>query len=438
MKLSLACVTVGMLCTGVMSQEVPFSGLARDPGVQTASRGAGAALPGLSASDLAVFDVGKAAFEAFTGVGDGLGPRFNYDTCVGCHSHPTTGGTSPPVNPQFGEGTAFGAENLTPLFITQNGPVREARVKRTRDGTPDGSVHPLFVLNGRNDGTGDASGCDLEQDDFLAHLARNNLSFRIPTPLFGIGLIEAIPERVISTNLQEHTAQKILLGIGGRPNLPPHPGTMGRFGWKAQTTSVLLQAAESYATEMGISNALFPVERDESPQCQFAPVPNDAAQNIHKFTAFMRFLAPPPLSHETPGGAASLANGRQLFATVGCALCHTPTLPTGDAPVPALRHQPVHLYSDLALHAMGAGLADDIAQGEAGGDEFRTAPLWGLGQRLFLLHDGRTTDLLVAIKAHKSVGTWHFGPSEANGVLHRFARLTQREKQDLLNFLRSL
>ena len=104
----------------------------------------------------------------------------------------------------------------------------------------------------------------------------------------------------------------------------------------------------------------------------------------------------------------------------------------------ALRHQPVNLYSDLLLHGMGPGLADDIPQVQAGPDEFRTAPLWGLGQRLFFLHDGRTSDLLEAIQAHASPGNGRFRASEANGVVATYNRLTEKQKQDMLNFLRSL
>jgi CxxC motif-containing protein (DUF1111 family) len=121
-----------------------------------------------------------------------------------------------------------------------------------------------------------------------------------------------------------------------------------------------------------------------------------------------------------------------VFGTVGCALCHTPTLRTGNAAVAALRNQDVNLYSDLLVHDMGVGLADGVTQGQAGPREFRTAPLWGLGQRLFFLHDGRASDLRAALMAHQSSG------SQANGVLSRFQRLSDRDQQDLLNFLRSL
>jgi len=130
--------------------------------------------------------------------------------------------------------------------------------------------------------------------------------------------------------------------------------------------------------------------------------------------------------------------GRAVFDSIGCALCHTPALMTGDTTVTALSNQRADLFSDLALHAMGPGLADDVRQGAAAGDEFRSAPLWGLGQRLFFLHDGRTTDLVEAIRAHQSRANRKFGDSEANAVIDRFEMLDAREAQNLLNFLRSL
>jgi len=111
---------------------------------------------------------------------------------------------------------------------------------------------------------------------------------------------------------------------------------------------------------------------------------------------------------------------------------------TGNSTVAALRNQPVNLYSDLLIHDMGAQLADGISQGQAGPREFRTPPLWGLGQRIYFLHDGRTSDLKQAILAHQSPNSTGGGPSEANVVVDNFNRLAERQKQDLLNFLRSL
>jgi CxxC motif-containing protein (DUF1111 family) len=163
-----------------------------------------------------------------------------------------------------------------------------------------------------------------------------------------------------------------------------------------------------------------------------AATPVEAMSSIEKFSMFMRFLAPPTPSAEAPGDAASIGRGKTLFASVGCALCHTPSFKTGKSAIAALRDQTVALYSDLLIHDMGVGLADGVSQGEAGPREFRTAPLWGLGQRIFFLHDGRTSDLVAAIRAHASQ------KSEASGTVANYLGLSEAQKQDLLNFLRSL
>ena len=317
--------------------------------------------------------------------------------------------------------------------------MREARFVRNPDGTRDGGVHALFTIAGR----ADAPGCALAQPDFDAQLALGNVIFRIPTPLFGAGLIEQIPDKVIRANQASNAILKGALGISGRTNHNGNDGTVARFGWKAQNKSLLLFSAEAYNVEMGISNELFQTERNETASCQFTGVPNNttsvdatppllALSAIEKFAFYQRFLAAPTPSPDTPGGATSIATGKSLFVHVGCALCHTPALHTGRASVAALQHQQVHLFSDLLLHDMGAGLADGISQGQAGPREFRTAPLWGLGKRIYFLHDGRTSDLAVAIQAHRSVG------SEANAVVRDYNVLLERQKQDLFNFLRSL
>jgi CxxC motif-containing protein (DUF1111 family) len=432
--------------------------IARDPGVRGGAAGAGGMLPALSAGQVAAFNAGLDDFQELDTIGSGLGPRFNLDSCAGCHAQPATGGSSPAVNPQISVATAFGARNVVPSFVTLGGPVREARFKYKADGTRDGGVHALFVISGRQDGTGDATGCPIQQDDFAGNLARNNVIFRVPTPTFGGGLIEAIPDAAIVANQQAGALQKAAIGIGGRPHwiLPTgdpnrngNDGTIARFGWKAQNKSLLLFAGEAYNVEQGISNELFPTERDETGACQYLAAPNDVTNvdgagapevlsGIQKFAFFMRLLAAPQPSPDTPGGAASIGRGRALFAAVGCALCHTPTLTTGASPIAALDRQPANLYSDLLLHHVGATLADDVVQGSAGPDEFRTAPLWGLGQRIFFLHDGRTTDLLEAIRAHRSAATLRYRASEANLVVDRFRALSESQKQDVLNFLRAL
>jgi len=420
-----------------------------DPGVRPGAAGAGNPLPGLTANELVFFDAGRDDFAEAEGVGDGLGPRFNLDSCGGCHIQPDIGGTSPSVNPQVAVATAFGAQNTVPSFITLNGPIREARFKSLPGGSPDGGVHGLFVIRGRSDPTGSAAGCNIVQENFAAQQAINNVIFRTPTPVFGLGLIEEISDQTILTNVAANGSAKTALGISGRVNRNGNDGRITRFGWKAQNPSGLVFSGEAYNVEMGITNEGFQVERDETLACQFATLPNDVTNvdgatgidtvsAIEKFSFFMRFLAPPTPSTTVPGGANSITEGRNFFVNIGCAHCHTPTLQTGNSTVVALRNQPVNLFSDLALHNMGPGLADDVSQGVARGDEFRSAPLWGLGKRIFFLHDGRTSNLTTAIQAHASNGNAFYPASEANAVVNAFNGLTPLQKQNLLNFLRSL
>ena len=446
----------------LLRDEIPSpddsSSAARDPGVRGGAAGAGAPIAGLTQTELAFFNAGKDDFEEEEGIDDGLGPTMNLGSCAGCHLQPAVGGTSPAVNPQVAFATANGAANTVPSFITPKGPVREARFVRNADGTPDGGVHDLFTIAGRSD----APGCVLAQPDFEKQLARRNVIFRIPTPVFGAGLIEQIPDKAILANQGYDAPRKKELKIHGRPNIVlaghaisgqtnnnGNDGTVARFGWKAQNKSLLLFSGEAYNVEMGITNELFQTERDETPACQFAELPNDVTKTdgktlvegigaIEKFAFFARFLAAPAPSPDTPGGADSIAKGRKLFIDTGCALCHTPALNTGNAAVAALRNQPVNLFSDLLVHDMGPGLADGVTQGQAGPREFRTAPLWGLGQRLFFLHDGRTSDLREAIRAHRSGSFFTFNASEANAVIRNFNKLQDDQKQDVLNFLRSL
>jgi CxxC motif-containing protein (DUF1111 family) len=279
--------------------------------------------------------------------------------------------------------------------------------------------------------------------------------------VFGACLIEAIPDSAILANMKANLSVKRALGISGHPNAilsgnanrSANDGTITRFGWKAQNKSLLMFSGEAYNVEMGVTNQLFPQERDETPGCLFNATPEDTVNftpasttisnpntavlsDIEAFADFMRMLAPPTPAPDTP----STVNGRAVFVKIGCAHCHTPSLTTGakiasgssTVPSAALSNQTANLFSDLLVHHMGKGLADGITQGGAGPDEFRTAPLWGVGQRVFFLHDGRTTNLVDAIKAHRSRG------SEANRVIQHFNRLSTQEQQDIINFLRSL
>src|SRR6476660_8704212 len=435
----------------VQSQIAKFT--ASDPGVRPGSNGTGGMLPGLTSIEQQAFAIGRVVFQEVGSVQGtlpdtekGLGPRFNLDSCAGCHAQPNIGGSSPVLNPQIAVAKKAGATNEIPSFITADGPIREARFKLNPDGSPDGGVHALFTISGRSD----APGCFLHQPDFRTAVATQNVAFRIPTPTFGLGLIEAIHDDTILANLQANAATKQSMGIRGKPNMTGRPnlsgndGTMTRFGWKGQNKSLEMFAGEAYNVEQGVTSDLFPQERDEAPACHFNPMPESSTNyeaadpievpsDVVKFAVFMRFLASPTPMPDTD----TTVHGKKLFADVGCAMCHTPTLHTGKSSVAALQDKDVNLFSDLLLHNMGAGLADDVSQGNAGGDEFRTAPLWGLGKRIFFLHDGRTKDLLEAIQAHQGFGGL-YGPSEANQVVGQFNRLSEIDKQHVLNFLRSL
>jgi CxxC motif-containing protein (DUF1111 family) len=455
-----------LLCAAALCPLAAFA-QARDPGVRHAATDGGppVPLPGLSADELEYFQNGVTRFQtvevvsgAMSTQGNGLGPRFNSNSCSSCHAQPYVGGTSPPANPLFAIAAAAGAQNTMPWFITQNGPVREARFK-TSNGVPDGGVHDLFVITGRSD----AGGCHIAQPVFtpagnaLTGQGGNpNVIFRIPTPGFGAGLIEAIPDSAILANQRASSGAKQGTGVSGHPNAiqggnvnrSGNDGTITRFGWKAQNKSLLMFAGEAYNVEMGISNQLFPQERDETPSCQGGfQTPNDTSNfsaasttavlsDVEAFANFTRMLAPPTPSAPT----ASTQHGNALFVSIGCALCHTPTLTTGRAiatgsassPSAALSNKQANLFSDLVVHHMGTGLADGITQGAAGPDEFRTAPLWGVGQRVFFLHDGRTSDMIQAVLDHASSG------SEANQIIANFEHLSAADQQDLINFLRSL
>lgn len=399
----------------------------------------------------------------------GMSPVFNADQCFICHSQPAIGGSSPVHNPAEKIAHRLGGTNSVPAFETPQGAFREVRFKYNSDGSRDGGVHSLFTLQGRSD----APGCTLQQPDFAKAVRDRNISFRIPLQLFGLGLIEGIQDSAIRANMLANQEAKRDLGISGHPNIVPNNGTISRFGWKAQNASITIFAGEAYNVEMGISNDAFPIGRSEDPACSTVYEPFDVPRtdptlynNPLKitpawlmFTEFMRFVDAPQPVPLSP----SAQHGKDIFSAVGCALCHTPSFKTPGTPMPAspseeigphsvaLRGKDVNLFSDLLVHHMGATLGDNIVQGNAGPDEFRTTPLWGLGTRLFFLHDGRTSDLNVAIQDHvsrrftdggdnpsKDFRSYTYGPSEANGVVERFNHLSEPDKQAVLDFLRSL
>ena len=447
-----------------------------DPGVRS-NTGVNAGQPlasvSANANDLAFFQTGLAQFnehQTVTGDNPGLGPRFNLDSCGACHSQPAPGGTSPASgifpnvgpNPQsqvIANGVVNGSTNTIPYFVLANGPVREARFPfffdqfgNANPNAPNGGVEDLFTVSGRSD----AGSCSLPQPSFNAARAANNIIFRIPTPTFGTGLMANIDDSTLIANLRANANNN--LGISGTFNHNGNDGTISRFGWKAQNKSLMIFAGEAYNVEMGISNELFTQDRPLPGEDQLGSglpanclnlagigYPEDithssgtsastVTSDVGLFVAFMQFLDQPTPSTISPGGAASIANGRRLFSAVGCATCHTPSLTTQPSNLtPGLGNAAANLFSDIAIHHMGTVLADNVSQGGAGGDQFRTAPLWGLGQRIFFLHDGRCSNLLCAIEAHESNG------GEATQTELNFDQLlTPSQQQDILNFLRSL
>src|SRR5258705_9406623 len=295
-------VLAGFVCLSLL-MIVPGSLQAQhDRGPRGGAAGAGGALPNLKPEAQSLFDQALMVFQEVQSVsGDvegedsgGLGPTFNGNSCAMCHTAPAIGGTSPSLNPQVALATLHHASNTLPSFITPDGPIREARFVRNRDGSPDGGVHGLFILAGRED----APGCNLLQPDFARQLAFNNVVFRIPTPVFGLGLVENTPDAVLRANLTATRDARSRLGIGGRFNTSGNDGTITRFGWKAQNKSLLVFAGEAYNVEQGVTNEAFPDERDTAAGCQFNPGPEDATDTATRgsgnrvmFAAVLR-LAP--------------------------------------------------------------------------------------------------------------------------------------------------
>jgi CxxC motif-containing protein (DUF1111 family) len=453
---------------------------ATDPGVQAGNRNTGAGLASLSTTDGTeqFFQNGLSRFQAVDAVSGtaniGLGPRFNSNSCVSCHTQPAPGGSGGAVNPQFtftnGNAPLVAPNSTTPSFITANGPTREARFPfffnsngQVNTSAPNGGVEDLFTVTGRPD----AGSCALSQPPFEEAGNANNIIFRIPLATFGDGLVENLDDSTLLGNQSANLNNSF--GVAGSFNHNGNDGTIARFGWKAQNKSLELFSGEAYNVEQGVSNEVFTQDRplpEEDQQgtglpanClnlstlgypedstnftatpgadQFATnasVPSDVVQ----FSMFMRFLAAP-----SPGGVVmngqpvsgdTISHGAQLFSSIGCATCHNSVINSTQPSsfTKSLSNQPVNAFSDFEIHHMGTGLADNVSQGGAGGDQFKTAPLWGLGQRIFLLHDGRTSNLSEAIAQHASQG------SEANAVVDNFQDLSNQQQQAVLDFLRSL
>ena len=378
-------------------------------------------LLGLTAAQMVTFEGGKHAFTETEGFADGLGPVFNGTSCGECH---VAGGIG---------GAGFDLEQSR---VTRIGGMRNGVYSDLPElGGP--------VLERRSIKEFDA---DLIRDygvacPILPEIIPTNAEYvsrRITTPLFGLGLIEAIPVAQILRNADPFDLDRD--GISGRPNLVMNPETqqyeLGRFGWKSQVSSIHVFAADAYLNEMGITSSTFPNEN--LPQgLTFEPLwdpkldpeeedgvdgePND----VDLFADFMRFLAPPARKTVT----AEVTRGESVFAQLKCTACHIPSMTTGAHSVAALANKPVRLYSDLLLHDMGSDFNDNVRQSVADGGEWRTAPLWGLSVREFFLHDGRATTLDAAIRMHGG---------EATKIRQKYVELTAAKRTDLLAFLNSL
>jgi CxxC motif-containing protein (DUF1111 family) len=379
----------------------------------------------------------------------------------------------------------MGGKNVIPSFITANGPIREARFVNQANGQPDGGVHDLFSIQGRSD---NPAGCVYAQPNFAAQVAANNVIFRIPTPTFGAGLVEGVSDFNLENAFNAQASHNATLGISGTFNRTGNTGNITRFGWKAQNPSLVVFAGEAYNVEEGVTNDEFPEKRNMSAvanltaaqaatqQCSSNPLPEDTTSSIDNFSPpsaslpsdlnpdttnfaiFMRLLAPPapavPFTSSTTASAgtviqaaapaagtasaASIQAGFTAFNNVGCSGCHIVSNTTGNLALidvntnSAVSNITINPFSDFAVHTMGTGLADGVSQGNANGSQFRSAPLWGVGQRTFFLHDGRTNNLVTAIQAHSSSG------SEANQVIENFNMLSTTEQQNIINFLRDL
>ena len=287
--------------------------------------------------------------------GTGLGPGFNSNSCSSCHAQPAVGGTSPSTtaypfvgpNSQIAVASDAGANNSIPYFISADGPVREARfpLAVTPSGsvtqTPDGGVHDVFTIAGRSD----APNCSMAQPNFEQMQREGNIIFRIPTPVFGEGLIENIADATILANMAANSQLKSQLGISGHPNYSGNDGSITRFGWKAQNKSLEVFAGEAYNVEIGVTNELFQNERGNPPAaCLYNPTPEDETNYTYSgaqipsdtvaFADFMRFLAPPvPSVNGIPGNPTpqSIQAGQAVFKQVHCNMCHTPTLQTSKS-----------------------------------------------------------------------------------------------------------
>lgn len=364
----------------------------------------GAALSGITPVEFSEF---RLALEDFTEVEtaeEGLGPAFNGTSCAVCHSLPAIGGGGV----------------ITEL---RAGYRDDSGTSRGLNPADDTLIHMLSVPN---------HGCQPQIPDDVNVIAR-----RAPIPLFGAGLVEAIPDDTILA--LEDPFDRNRDGVSGRAgivtDLAEGSRRIGRFGWKAQHATLLAFGADAYRNEMGITNDLLPAESAfgipdaQMRRCDPLPDPEDqrdprtGRRGIDNFASFMKFLAPIARSHRDE----ATSEGERVFAAIGCATCHVPALETGPSANPVFHRKRVELFSDLLLHDVGTG--DGIRQASAAANEIRTPALWGLRFRRPLLHNGSAATIPEAIERHGG---------EAELARAGYRRLPADESQALLAFLRSL
>ena len=362
----------------------------------------GAPLPGLRPEELARFTAGKALFDKIFTPAEGLGPLFNENQCSACHTDPVSGGD--------GEQRVVKATRFT--------------APATGDALEGGRG-----LNVRRQATAALKALGIERETVPPEATEQG---RFAPPfLFGLGLVEAVPESEILARADPDDRNRD--GISGRPGRTTQ-GALGRFGRKADTATLTDFVASALRLEMGITSPLAPAEQGLNggplpAGVDPAPDPEVDLDTVRRLADFVRFLAPlpgPPLAADARRD--SVVRGERVFTGLGCPSCHVPSMTTGSNPILALDHKTVFLYSDLLLHDMGLGLADVCGAGAEPG-ELRTAILAGLSYRKTFLHDGRALDLRDAILAHGG---------EAARARASFAGLDPISQQLVLLFLETL
>jgi len=364
----------------------------------------GAPLPGLTAAETDQFNAGKTEFLAVETISEGVGPVFNDVSCANCHSVPAVGGGSARLETRFGRTKASG--EFDPMTEFGGSLIQDHGIGLTGVGT-----------------------CEYLEESVPAQATV--VARRRTTPLFGLGLVEAVPDVVFRAiaSLQGRDPDGCAGVVSIVTDMTTGRQVAGRFGWKAQNPNLHQFAGDAYLNEMGITSPQFPNENCPHGDCAAlscnpAPGMNDDGEGVDEFTDFMRMLAPPPRG---PIPVAAVL-GELQFLKIGCATCHVPVLRTGPSAIAALNNVTFHPYSDFLLHDMGA-LGDGITQGMATGKLMRTAPLWGLRNITTLLHDGRATTVEQAILAHDGQG---------RKARDRFTRMTSWERGQLMAFLGSL